>query len=298
MFQLFANNVQCKHIIFGCCHDSAYVSTLEPYATNPIDASSITLLKSYEDSIHFEGLPFSSISFPRVFRSTPFKATDRLAEDIDYMQDFPQPHTSSNNRTREIEDPSTSKKVAAEGQGVITKRQEPSNGIEDPITPMEVAEERQKVIAKWQETSKAAKPLSTPTLQPRPRSSWHSKQNILLNINDERLDPPFLPEDPSTASSMKANMDVKHYCHYHYLIGNCPTPGCKFRHWPNLNPKEITVLRNHVRKLPCARGSRCRQADCVFGHVCLDQPNCTRGTRCLLYKFHEVDRTVVRMWQP
>ena len=286
MFQLFANNIQCKHIIFGCCHDSAYVATLEPYAINPIDASSITLLKSYEDSAHFEGLPFSSISFPRVFRSTPFKATDRLAEDIDYIQDFPQPPTSS------------SREVATEGQKVITKRQETSTEIEDPTTSKEIAEERQKVIAKWQETSRAAAPPSTPSPQPRSRSSWNSKQTVLLNINDERLDPPLLPEDPSTASSMKANMKEKHYCHYHYLIGNCVTPSCKFRHWPNLNEKEMTVLRNHVRKLACSRGSRCRQADCVFGHVCLDQPGCPRGTRCLFYKVHEVDRTVVRVWQP
>ena len=298
MFKVFANNIQCKHIVFGCCHDSAYVSALEPYAINPIDASSITLLKSYEDSKHFEGLPFGSTSFPRVFRSTPFKATDRLAEDVDYMQDSPQPPTSSNNRTREIEDASTSKKVAAEGQKVIAKRQESSNGIEDPITPKDVVEERQKAIAKWQETSKAADPLSTPTHQPRSRSSWHSKQNILLNINDERLDPPFLPQAPSTPARMQANMDIKHDGPYPYLHGNCVIPNCKYRHWPNLNPKEIAVLRNRVRRLPCARVSRCRQADCVFGHVCMDQPGCTRGTRCLFWKVHEVDRTVVRMWQP
>ena len=206
MFQLFANNIQCKHIVFGCCHDSAYVATLEPYAINPIDASSITLLKSYEDSSHFEGLPFSSTSFPRVFRSTPFKAPGRLAEDVEYMQDFPQPPTSSNNRTREIEDPGTSKKVAVEGQKVIAKRQETSTEIESPTTPKEVAEERQKVIAKWQETSKAAEPLSTLSHH-RSRSSWNSKQNILLNINDERLDPPLLPEDPATASRMKSKIE-------------------------------------------------------------------------------------------
>ena len=298
MFQLFANNMQCKHLIFGCCHDSAYVATLEPYAANPIAASNITLLKSYEDSTHFEGLPFNSVSFPRVFRSTPFKAIDRLAEDIDYMQDFPRPPTSSNNRTREIEDPTTSKEVVVERQKVIAKRQETSNEIEEPTTSKEVAAERQKVVAKWQETANASTPLSTPSRHPRPRSSWNSTQNVLLNINDQRLDQPLLPEDPSTSSSMKDGMEVKHYCHYHHLIGNCVTPGCKFRHWPKLNPKEITVLRNHVRKLPCPRGSRCRQADCVFGHVCLDQPGCPRGARCLLFKFHEVDLTVVRVWQP
>lgn len=298
MFQLFANNIQCKHLIFGCCHDSAYVATLEPYAINPIAASTITLLKSYEDSTHFEGLPFSSTSFPRVFRSTPFKATDRIAEDIDYMRNFPQPPTSGINRTREIKDPSTSKEAAAEGQKVSSQRQEASNEIEDPNTSKKVAAERQNVIAKWQETSKAADPLSAPDRQPRPRASWNSTQNILLNINDERLDPPFLPEDPSTASSMKDSMEVKQYCHYHYLVGNCVAPVCKFRHLPHLNPKEITVLRNHVRRLPCTRGSRCRQADCVFGHICPDQPGCPRGARCLLHKFHQVDLTVVRVWQP
>lgn len=274
MFHLFVNNVQCKHLIFGCCHNSAYIVALEPYASNPITASRITLLKSYEDNTYFDGLPFASVEFPHVFRSTPFKETDRLAEDVDYMQDFPQ-QSGSGGFTREVEKPSA--EVIGEG-AALPKRQAASNAS----VP----------LPNWH------------SQQMNRRSTWGSNQMVLLNINDERIDPPLLEEDYDTLESMKDRMEVKRFCSYYHLQGNCvslnPTSKqvCNFRHGPKLNSQEIVVLRNYAKKLPCGRGSRCRQSECVFGHNCRDQPGCTKGARCSLYKFHDVDPTVVRVWQP
>lgn len=273
MFHLFVNNVQCKHLIFGCCHNRAYAVTLEPYAFNPITAFSITLLKSYEDDIYFGGLPFSAVEFPHVFRSTPFKETDRLAEELDIMQDFP----------------------PQSGSGGIMRQGEKTSANE--ITGEDEA------LAKWQAASNASIPLPTRFPRPaKPQSTWGSNQTVLLNINDERVDPPLLEEDYDASESMKDRMEVRRFCHFYHLMGNCVSlnPGfrqaCKFRHGPKLNPEEIVVLRNNVKNLPCGRGSRCRQPDCVFGHICHDQPGCARGARCLLHKFHEVDPTVVRVW--
>ncbi|CAD6578866.1 MAG: hypothetical protein ASARMPREDX12_008998 [Alectoria sarmentosa] len=104
-FHLFANNVQCKHVIFGCCHDVAYAAALESYAFNPIAASKITLLESsYEDNSYFGSLPFNSVEFSHVFRSTPYERTDLLVGDGDYMQD-PSKQSDSN-----------------EGDGTLAKR--------------------------------------------------------------------------------------------------------------------------------------------------------------------------------
>ena len=264
MFLLFADNVQCKHLIFGCCHNSAYAVALEKYASNPITASKITLLKSYEDNTYFESLPFESVEFRSVFRSTPFKPTDRLGEDIDYMQDFPRPS----------------------GPGDFAR------GSANEVT------EETRALARWQAASNAAIPL--PARHQRPTksySTWGSTQTVLLNISDARVDPPLLDEDYDTSEDMKDHMEVMRFCHFYHLQNSCISPGCKFRHGPKLNPKEMVVLRNYVRWLPCGAGSKCRRRDCVFGHHCHDQPRCTKGARCPLYRFHHVDPTVVKVWQ-
>ena len=263
MFYLFADNVQCKHLIFGCCHNSAYAGALERYASNPITASSITLLKSYEDDTYFESLPFESVEFRSVFRSTPFKATDRLGEDIDYMQDFPQPSASGG--------------VARDSAHEF--------------------KEKDSALARWQAASNAAIPLTTRHLRPtNPIPSWGSTQTVLLNINDDRVDPPLLDEDYDTSEDMKDRMEITKFCHFFHLQNSCINAGCRFRHGPGLNPKEMDVLRNYVRGLPCAAGSRCRRRECIFGHSC--QPGCTKGGRCSLSRFHHVDPTVVRVWLP
>lgn len=261
MFHLFADNVQCKHLIFGCCHNNAYAVALERYASNPITASSITLLKSYDNDAYFESLPFETVEFPSVFRSTSLKATDRLGENIDYIQDFPQPSASARDSAHEFK-------------------------------------EEHGALARWQAASNAAIPL--PIRHPRPtsQSTWGSTQAVLLNINDDRVDPPLLDEDYDTSEDMKDLMEIKRFCHFFHLQNNCVDQRCKFRHGPKLNPKEMDVLRNYVRWLPCGAGSRCRRRDCVFGHSCHDQPGCSKGVRCLLYRFHHVDPTVVRVWLP
>ena len=262
MFHLFVNNVQCKHVIFGGCHDSVYTVALEAYASNPITASSITLLKSYKDNPCFESLPFDSVEFPRVFRATPFKVTDRLGEN-DYTQDTPE--------------------------------QSAFSGIQaDDETPglIEVIE---KALA--QPPFRGLRLLNS-------RSTWGFNQAVLLNIDDERVDPPPLEEDKGTSKSMKDRMQVRQFCTYYHLWGNCSSPNpssrgqvCKFRHEPKLNRMEIAVLKNHVKKLPCGRGSKCRQPDCIFGHNCNRQPGCPKGEQCSLYKFHEVDPDAIKVWQ-
>ena len=86
MFHLFAKNAQCKHIVFGCSHGSVYNVALERYVGDPFMASKLTLLESYETNTHFGGLVFDSMKLPHVFRSTPYKETDRLVEEVDNTQ--------------------------------------------------------------------------------------------------------------------------------------------------------------------------------------------------------------------
>ena len=265
MFQLLANNAQCKHLIFGCCHNNVYAVALEKYACNPIMASNITLLKSYETNTTFQGLPFASVEFPRVFRPKPYKESDILAKDVDYIQE-PPPKPKSDHITKEAEK-SSAKEIA------------PGN----------------ETVVKW--------PVPAPA-RPAPKApfGWATEKNVLLNINDERVDQDLGEVDYETSESMLDLIETQHFCSAYHLRNSCAASSvgkpCSFRHGPRLNDDQLRFLKRGPRRKPCDLGSRCRRYDCIYGHVCPNQPRCERGLNCPLYKFHEVDKTAVRVWAP
>ena len=275
MFHVFVNNAQCKHVIFGCCHNVAYAVALESYISDPIIASRITLLKSYEDKSYFEDLPFSSVEFPHVFRSTPFKGTDRLAEDDEYMQDLPQkPH--SGRITSKVK---------------ISSANEIAGGDE--------------ALAKSQAAANASIPLPA-RARARPQatvhSGWATERNVLLNVNDERVDHELEEVDYETSESMLDRMEVQRFCTFYHLQNFCLTVSmgkpCIFKHGPRLNKEELRFLRQYSKGLRCGAGSRRRKPDCLFGHVCANQPGCEKGPSCPFYRLQEVDKTAVRVWSP
>ena len=271
MFHLFANNIQCKHLIFGCCHDSAYVPTLERYACNPIMASSITLLKSYEVLTSFKDLAFDFVEFPSVFRSTPYKETDRLAEDIDYVQDL-QPEIDFNRTPQQTE-----QRYLKQESGV------------------------NEAIAEWQASAGTSWPVLAPVRPPsEPSLGWVTGKKVLLNINEERVDQEPGEIDHETSESMLDRIEERPFCVYHHLQGSCAThlagKPCNFRHGPRLNKQELRFLKQQSQLRPCSFGSRCRRADCIYGHVCPHEPGCGRGTSCAFYKFHWIDKTAVQVW--
>ncbi|KAL8691427.1 MAG: hypothetical protein Q9218_003345 [Villophora microphyllina] len=67
-FDLFIDNIQCKHILLGIAHDNGYVPTLDAYKNNPTIASRISLLKPVIKGREYHGLPFEVASFDSVFR--------------------------------------------------------------------------------------------------------------------------------------------------------------------------------------------------------------------------------------
>ena len=69
MLDLFVNNVQCKHIYYGCGSDANSLSTLDDYRDNFILRSSITLLKSSEYNDPHIYLPFEILELPSLFKT-------------------------------------------------------------------------------------------------------------------------------------------------------------------------------------------------------------------------------------
>ena len=68
LFDLLIESSQCKHIMFGGCHDQGYLSLLTPH--KKVD-SRITLLKATTCHTKFRALGFRAIECPTVFKSEP-----------------------------------------------------------------------------------------------------------------------------------------------------------------------------------------------------------------------------------
>ncbi|KAI1082009.1 hypothetical protein F5B20DRAFT_44313 [Whalleya microplaca] len=77
MLHVAAHNLQCRHIIFGPCHDRGYLVELKPYQLEPTVAKKLTLLETTPALYEFRALNFPRVSFPEVFRSKPLPE-DRL----------------------------------------------------------------------------------------------------------------------------------------------------------------------------------------------------------------------------
>ena len=69
-FELYVKNTQCKHILFGCCHDEGYVSVLHTSENDGKLASRISLIQPFHPHKDYLNLPFDLVQFHSVFRGT------------------------------------------------------------------------------------------------------------------------------------------------------------------------------------------------------------------------------------
>lgn len=272
MFHLFANNVHCKRIFFGCCHDSSYAIVLAAYAGNPLIAPKIILLGSENYNDYYRSLNYEVVELPHVFRPVSFSA--KASRPCNGCTGDLQPGNSFS--------PIMSRTPSTSLDGAIVKE----------------------TVANWQEAVGEIDelPLHQRSLSRSPKKGPHAAKSVLLNVDDERVDPPPKVEDFEVRESMLDRAEERRFCSSYHLRGYCSTGRtgiiCKHRHHPALNKQELDILETLARRSPCTAGSHCRTPDCMHGHVCQDQPECARGARCRLACFHKVDKTAVKVWRP
>lgn len=132
-----------------------------------------------------------------------------------------------------------------------------------------------------------------------PGSSWDSPQRtILLNINNQRVDPPRPHFDAKSFDLFMAKYKTKKLCHFHYLLGNCYASKCSYTHQSQITPEELDILRFCTRRLQCSELTKCRKINCIYGHICPYEKAgfCSKGRECLFRAVHDVDRTAVSVW--
>ena len=253
------NNLQCVHVVFGCCKDSFYDSVLELYHNDVHAASRFTLLRSLyqrdpsgevtlevvpsakETTRSAPGLPKTSVDLPAWHMLSP-SSDDTKESHTDFHY-----HPSSSSHFRE-------KETSAGGQASANAANR---------------------AGKWQ----------------------IHKRDVLFNIDGKRLDPKIQDVDPEVVESMTRRLQEKRFCLKFHLEGLCWSnsqgEACDFRHEPRLSPQELLFLERNARKSICTYGSSCRKANCRFGHNCPYEPGCPKGARCTFQKFHGMDTAVV-----
>ena len=254
------NNMQCGHVVFGCCKGSLYDGVLELYRNNVHTVSRFTLLGSLQQrdisgdfhiEVVFSAKQTSTSESGRREIPTNLPAWHKLSPSGDNTKEF---HT-------EFDHHSSSRSH--------------SSGKKD-------------ALAAWQGSANAANGAG----------NWQiDKRDVLVNIDGKRLDPKLEDVDPEVVESMTRRLQDKRFCFPFHLQGICCSidqgETCDFRHEPRLSPQELLFLERNARKSICTYGSDCRKVSCRFGHNCPYEPGCPKGAHCTFQKFHGMDTAVV-----
>ena len=69
----------------------------------------------------------------------------------------------------------------------------------------------------------------------------------------------------------------------------------QYDHDPAIDREEVKALAFVARRMVCKTGSACRDDMCIYGHVCLNEPNCTKGSKCYFKRFHGINTIPVNV---
>ncbi|KAK7757078.1 hypothetical protein SLS62_001096 [Diatrype stigma] len=100
-----------------------------------------------------------------------------------------------------------------------------------------------------------------------PKSDEIPRGCVALNPTDHRLDA-YIPAPTGEAQArLKARSERRKLCNTRHLTGSCDNEHCEYDHSPL--PDELRpALELWSRSMPCPKRGVCRNAGCVYGHVC------------------------------
>jgi len=259
--RLFLSNRQCKHIVFGGCHDNGYLPTLESYRHDPSIASRISLLESTQAQPGFQALNLTMTRFSSVFRSEPLP--DKPPALINaFSNAFTPASTTAPAVISTMPAATTSTKTATP----------------PPAAP----------ASDWATVGKTTGISKTISIAPTKGGS-KQRRAILLNQYEERLDPKLANPDRASQESFSDRISKKKVCNFWHLSGNCENYHCPYSHEPKLSQMELLALRHRTRKITCPISSDCRDIDCYLGHMC-NNDYCYYGDNCHFADTHGMDK--------
>ncbi|KAF2091568.1 hypothetical protein K490DRAFT_61004 [Saccharata proteae CBS 121410] len=265
-FRLFVSNFQCKHIVFGGCHDNGYLPNLDSYKHDKETAARITLLETTPIQLGFKALNFTTVQFSSVFRTDPLpeKATPPpMAPPVQAPVQVP------------IQPP-----AAPVVASPVT-----SNRSMTPVTTTPSATAGAQ--SSWASVGKAGAVEKTISIAPKKPLQ---RPHVLLNAYDQRIDPPLPKVERGALERFHATIKKQKYCNEYHLRGQCSLGStCPYAHGAKLNQTDKLALQHKARNIPCSFLHDCRDVTCYYGHNC-PYEDCTRYENCFFANTHGVDK--------
>ncbi|THY37761.1 hypothetical protein D6C99_09471 [Aureobasidium pullulans] len=274
--RLFLPNMQCKHVIFGGCHDNGYLPTLDPYKRDQNTAPRISLLETLPIQPGFTQLGFKVVQFPTVFRSDPLPDRQSFASPVVQNAAAFQPKPVLPTRTNSAATGGVSVSPAATpvlSQAAAVKT----------VTPQS-SSDTTGGASSWATVGKGAPKTINVATKKAP-----ARKCILLNAFDERIDAVLPRTDQAAAARLSERVRNKKVCNNYHLNGKCEAGKyCDYDHGERLSPGEQLVLKHRARTRSCPDRGACRDFDCTNGHVCPYGQECYND-KCWFEEVHDVD---------
>ncbi|KAI5202680.1 hypothetical protein E4T38_05446 [Aureobasidium subglaciale] len=277
--RLFLPNMQCKHVIFGGCHDNGYLPTLDPYKRDQNTAPRISLLETLPIQPGFTQLGFKVVQFPTVFRSEPLP--DKSA-----IPAFFSPVVQNTAATQSTSALSSRSNSFATGGASVNTAPTPVQAVTS--NAVQAATSNPSGDSSWATVGKNAPKTINIAAKKAP-----ARKFILLNAYDERLDSILPKADQAATTRFTERVRTKKVCNNYHLNGKCKAGKyCDYDHGERLSPGEQLVLKHRARTRSCPDRGDCRDFDCTDGHVCPYGKDCYNDN-CWFQEVHDVDTKVV-----
>ena len=271
---------QCKHVIFGPAHDTGYIPFLQQYNNDSEVMPKLTLLETQPAHHAFGNLGFRRTKFPSVFRTEQLPGMPSRQHQMASSTSMGPPLTPPISTTSGVSAGSRVASIASAAalatlpfsqslrDPLLTPNRTPSVTSAEPVSTPKSATEPLDVSA-WT-TIKPRVSVANPknVIDITPKKPAPTKRHIIVNKDDERLDPAPLLRDPDAEYRLHERI-AEHgkLCNKYHLVDRCDFD-CEFYHGAKLPIAELSALRNKARTLRCHRLGDCRDVYCTLGHVC------------------------------
>ncbi|KAI1359811.1 hypothetical protein F5Y08DRAFT_64777 [Xylaria arbuscula] len=331
LLNLYADNLQCKHIYVAACHDVGYLSEITRFRG---DHGRVTLVRSSGLLFHdqFSRLDLGIEELPGVFRTVPLEGPISYTKPNSSAElvknTSPIGSSSATNPKYQAPSPWESQKICQFYQSgkcryagdcknahIDARLSIPADATKSPYLSqmshqnnldIEIPSGSRRVKPSYT-TSRYDTPLydapSGPISQLRidpavqlPKRNEIPEGCVPVNRELHRLDPYIPPPSPAASSKLRELSSARKLCNKQQLTNSCPNENCEYEHNP-ISQELLPALEWLSRSLPCTKRGACRNPSCVLGHICQNTECQYRGgkIKCkILGRTHSMDLNVNR----
>ncbi|KAK5100074.1 hypothetical protein LTR70_003264 [Exophiala xenobiotica] len=277
-YRFYLNSAQCEHIFLACCHDNGYVAELDKYRHDPRAAEKTVLIKHGNTANQFYNLNLPFTRFSSTFEMEPLQAVRRAEAAPAFVPSarrVPSADDSASQNSGEGT-PATTWSTVTAGASRMPDRTRTSIGLS----------------------------ASAETFEPGPKVSSNAtgdpKAGIPVNRVGQRIDRTIRPPAKSEIDRFQDRIADQKLCNTHHLTSaGCFAYKCNYDHEP-VDAAMKHTLKYKARSIPCTTGSKCRKAECFYGHQCpWGMDRCTND-KCPFYRnnLHDIHDLEIAKFVP